>query len=114
MVLKGRSSGPEPLHLFRHLMSSSCFIAITERCKITFPGSADDLTFNKNLKFVVLYSVILYVNLEGQQKGKDELVVFIQASDGVSEHLKSQIFNDVFNSLLSFWGLFRPAKTNSQ
>lgn len=45
------------------------------------------LTFNKNLKFVMLYFHILYVNLQGKQKCKDKLVVFIEASHSVSEHL---------------------------
>lgn len=59
----------------------------------------------------MLYFVTLQVNLEGQQQCEDELVVFIKASYCVSEHLKGQVINNVCNSLLSFRGLFRPAKT---
>lgn len=73
-------------------------------------GSEDYLTFNKNLKFVMLDFFLLQVNLEGQQECENELVVFIQASCCVSKNLISEIFNDVCYSLLSFRGLLRPVK----
>lgn len=63
------------------------------------------LTFDENLKLVVLDFVTLQVNLEGQQECEDELVVFVQAPHSVSKYLKGQIFNYVCDSLLSFRGL---------
>lgn len=48
-------------------------------------------TFNQYLKFAVFDFVILQVNLEGQQERENKLVVLVQASDCVSEHLKGQI-----------------------
>lgn len=71
------------------------------------------LTFDKNLKFILLNFVTLQVNLEGQQECEDKLVVFIEAPHCVSKYLESQVFNNVCYSLLSFGGLLWPLKTHT-
>lgn len=96
-----------------YIQSSYHVIICYKKSALNLSDSDNYLTFNEDLKFVVLYYFLLQVNLEGQQECEDELVVFIQASHCVSEHLVSQMFNDVSNSLLSFGGLLRPVKAFS-
>lgn len=59
MALRGKSSGQELHHLFVYSKKLSGYKIPQQKGALFFSGSDDYLTFNKNLKFVVLYFVIL-------------------------------------------------------
>ena len=47
-------------------------------------------------------------NLEGEEKGEEELVALIQSPCGVLKHFKGKTFNDVQYTFASNQGLLRP------
>lgn len=64
-------------------------------------------TFNESLKLSVLDRASLEINLQGHEQHEQEFVVFIQTSDRICENFIGQILNNICNSLLRQWRLFR-------
>ena len=65
-------------------------------------------SLNERLELLILDSVALKRDFERQKESEEELVVLIKTTAGVTEHLKSQIVNDILNPLTGNWRLFRP------
>ena len=56
-------------------------------------------------------SATLQSNLEGKQQGEQKLVIFIQPSARVAEHLQCQVVNDVFDTFVGYGRPLRPMKS---
>lgn len=102
-----RSRAAPPIGIFKGFIILWCH---NKKVHSIWPSSDNYLTFNKYLKFLMHYFVTFHVDLESQQECEDELVVFIEASHCVSEHLVGQTFNEVGNSLFRFRRLLGPAR----
>lgn len=66
------------------------------------------LTFYEGQELFVFDPVALHVDLESEQQGEQEFVLFIQAPSCVLVHLKGHVLNDVGNPLACNWTLWGP------
>lgn len=71
------------------------------------------LTLDECLELIVFDLAKLHVNLEGQQEGEEELVILIQTTGCVLEHLIRHEFNDVSNTLGRYRTLLGPVNHKS-
>lgn len=74
-------------------------------------------TFDESLELAVRNSFCLKVYLQGQEKGEEEFVIFIQASDCIAKYLMRQKIHDVgqpFGGDLRLWGLFQRFVKNAK
>lgn len=65
-------------------------------------------SLNEGHELLVLDFTSSEVDFEGKEQSEGVLVLLIQTSNSILEHLKSHEINDVLNSLLCDWRFCRP------
>ena len=80
-----------------------------EPCDICYPlgrfkGASLEIqccsSLDQCLELIMFDATTLKANLEGEQKGEQELVIFIESTASVTKYFKGQVLNDILDSFV--------------